>query len=125
MDGKYVTARKDHVCDLCPWAIPAGMEYWREDATPWDHPDNDGYFTIKAHRLCINFHAANRRENGGLIQEWQWSDELLYAAHGQRRLDDHHFDTDMVQDGNMVTCGCGLTIDLTNSVAGATTSIKT
>ena len=45
-------ARKDHTCTLCGRVIRRGRRYVYEKITPWDHPDNDGYFTVKIHLGC-------------------------------------------------------------------------
>jgi hypothetical protein len=46
------TARKAHRCDFCGHTIPAGEEYHRQDVGPMDHPDNEGFSTVKAHADC-------------------------------------------------------------------------
>ena len=43
-------ANKNHQCTLCERMIPSGEEYVWQQLKPWDHPDNDGYFVLKAHR---------------------------------------------------------------------------
>lgn len=40
---------KKHQCTLCARVIPVGEEYINQKIKPWDHPDNDGYSTLKAH----------------------------------------------------------------------------
>lgn len=45
-------ARKQHTCDFCALPIPAGRAYENVRVTPWDHPENEGYSTVKAHLRC-------------------------------------------------------------------------
>jgi len=52
MDGSTRIAQKDHICSFCALPIPKGARYWYEKMTPWDHEDNDGFFTCKAHEAC-------------------------------------------------------------------------
>jgi len=47
-----VKARKDHVCSLCFGVIPEGIDYINERVTPWDHANNEFFFTYKAHVGC-------------------------------------------------------------------------
>jgi hypothetical protein len=46
------TARKRHKCTLCGEPITPGSTYIFERITPWDHSDNDSYFSYKAHHIC-------------------------------------------------------------------------
>jgi len=59
-------ARKHHTCSFCNLPIPAGTIYYTDRITPWDHPDNEHYFTIKAHPHCWDFW----RSEYGETQEW-------------------------------------------------------
>lgn len=52
MNGKIVNARKSHVCEFCAEPILPNDNYWRENITPWDHPENEGYFLLKVHQYC-------------------------------------------------------------------------
>jgi hypothetical protein len=52
MESKLVTARKDHRCTFCRRKIYKGRQYSRATVAPWDHPDNDGFFEMKAHPIC-------------------------------------------------------------------------
>ena len=52
MSAKWTKARKAHVCDLCFEKIEKGENYHRQDIMPWDHPDNECFFTFKAHVKC-------------------------------------------------------------------------
>lgn len=45
-------ARKEHRCDFCRKPIAAGEEYIRREITPWDHSDNETFFTHKSHVVC-------------------------------------------------------------------------
>lgn len=45
-------ARKDHRCSFCGLTIERGTEYHCHKGTPWEHQDNDTFFTIKAHTDC-------------------------------------------------------------------------
>lgn len=51
-DGAYVKARKDHRCQFCYRIIFKGTQYWSERITPWDHSENEHYFSLKAHTRC-------------------------------------------------------------------------
>ena len=53
--GKWTRASQEQRCTLCGLAIPTSEVYWRERMTPWDHQDNDGFFTLKAHKACYEF----------------------------------------------------------------------
>lgn len=50
--AELVVARKDHYCSLCGEVIPAKTKYAYKRITPWDHADNETFFTYKAHELC-------------------------------------------------------------------------
>lgn len=45
-------ARKEHICTLCNFPIRMGERYEFRRITPWDHPDNDGFFSYHAHCQC-------------------------------------------------------------------------
>jgi hypothetical protein len=45
-------SRKDHKCTLCRGIITKGMDYYFERFTPWDCPENDVFWVLKAHREC-------------------------------------------------------------------------
>jgi len=45
-------ARKEHKCDFCHKIIWSGSDYHLHKGTPWDHPDNDSFFTLKVHKDC-------------------------------------------------------------------------
>lgn len=53
--GKWVKARKDHICSLCGGPIHKGTTYKADTFTPWDHEVNEGFFSYKAHRQCHAF----------------------------------------------------------------------
>ncbi len=52
MEATIRTARKDHKCTLCFQTIPKGSEYKYAPVRPWDHPDNEGFSSFKAHLEC-------------------------------------------------------------------------
>jgi len=52
VNGQYRTARVEHLCTHCNLPIPVGVKYWCERVTPWDHPENERYFSYKAHAKC-------------------------------------------------------------------------
>lgn len=66
MNPVWRFARKDHECTLCAYTIPKGARYRYEKLTPWDHPDNDGYFTYKGHYVC-------ERAWRDIGREWDWA----------------------------------------------------
>ena len=55
MSAKLRVARKPHYCTLCGELISAGEHYVYQRITPWDHPDNDGFFSYRAHEECDRF----------------------------------------------------------------------
>ena len=59
------TARKDHRCLLCEEIIPKGTKYGHQRITPWDHPDNECFFTYRAHTECDELW-------GKVGREWDW-----------------------------------------------------
>lgn len=63
-------ARKGHRCDFCGEAIATGDEYFRVRLTPWDHPDNEGFFTWRAHPFCHELWMAAGPDWG-----WEWGDD--------------------------------------------------
>lgn len=52
MNGRFVVTRKPYECWFCESTIKAGERSWYERVTPWDHPDNEYYFTLRAHAEC-------------------------------------------------------------------------
>ena len=46
------TARKQHYCCCCNKLIIVGESYVKETFTPWSAPDNEGFYTYKAHVEC-------------------------------------------------------------------------
>lgn len=57
MKTKYATkkARKNHRCIVCKNRISKGEMYVGFSITPWDHPDNDGFYAVKLHEFCDSF----------------------------------------------------------------------
>lgn len=51
-DERLTTARKEHTCTLCQDVIHIGERYIKQRITPCDHPDNEGFFTYRAHEAC-------------------------------------------------------------------------
>lgn len=45
-------ARKEHKCDLCGQTIYVGELYINRRYTPWDCPDNEAFWGLKACRFC-------------------------------------------------------------------------
>lgn len=77
-NGKFVTARKNHRCTFCRNRIYAGLRYWYEKVTPWDHPDNDGYFVMKAHVRCIKtWHVVGSECDWTFPDDTRWWTEML------------------------------------------------
>lgn len=74
-------ARKPHVCTLCDLTIPPGADYIYERITPWDHPDNERYFTFKAHRVCERAWRDADELNDGLLPTAGW--EFLWDFLGE------------------------------------------
>ena len=60
-------ARKDYRCDFCGEAIPKASEYFTQRITPWDHPDNEGFFTHRAHARCEEVWNLV-----GTSYDWEW-----------------------------------------------------
>lgn len=60
-------AHKQHYCDLCYDPIIIGEHYVYRTITPWDHPDNIGFGTFKAHTSCESLWA------NGIGRELNWS----------------------------------------------------
>ncbi len=56
-------ARKQHKCDLCRREIVQGEDYFRQEVKPWDHEDNDCFFSFKAHRECEEVYSDQYRED--------------------------------------------------------------
>jgi len=52
MSERTSKARKDHRCSFCCEMITKGTRYICQRVTPWDHADNECFFTIKAHVEC-------------------------------------------------------------------------
>lgn len=73
MNGKTVKARREHQCELCKLPIKKGESYYKERITPWDHPDNEGYFTFKAHDKCSDVWFAI-----GDDYDWRYPDDGGY-----------------------------------------------
>lgn len=74
--GKYMTARKPHICDACYRAIPAGVEYYRSFGVH----EGDTY-TFKAHADCVrssNDFAAEVCRIGGADYSEDVSSQLVY-----------------------------------------------
>jgi hypothetical protein len=61
-------ARKPHLCTLCGERIEAGEHYHYTRVTPWDHPDNEGYFDYRAHEDCDAFWS----EEYGVGVDWEF-----------------------------------------------------
>lgn len=57
MEDVLVTARKHHRCQLCFEPIGPGTRYIYQRLTPWDHPDNEGFSTFRAHQECYRIWA--------------------------------------------------------------------
>lgn len=55
MNPRTVKARKQYRCDFCEGLIEKGTKYVYERCTPWDHPDNEGYGTVRGHIRCKDF----------------------------------------------------------------------
>ncbi|MCE7875700.1 hypothetical protein DYH09_35770 [bacterium CPR1] len=49
---KLTRARRVYACGACGWPIYLGEFYRSVTTTPWDHPDNDGFFRWKFCRFC-------------------------------------------------------------------------
>lgn len=47
-----VVARREHKCTFCRFPIPVGETYHYQRLGPPHHPDNEGWFTVKAHLDC-------------------------------------------------------------------------
>lgn len=58
MGEQLRVARKQHWCTLCGQSIEVGEHYIYQRITPWDHPDNDGFFSYRAHEECNRFWVA-------------------------------------------------------------------
>jgi len=65
MDPVRRRARKTHRCELCERPIRKGRLHVYERITPWDHWENDHYFTYRAHLSCDRaWHAFG--------EDWDW-----------------------------------------------------
>ena len=71
-----VKARKQHTCDLCRKKIKKGEVYHRQNITPWDHPDNECFSTVKAHLECWDKWLEVGHESGWLFpeDEYEWNE---------------------------------------------------
>jgi rubredoxin len=49
-----VKARRSHQCSLCGYTIPAGEEYFFDRYGPMHHPENEGFFSVRAHVGCMS-----------------------------------------------------------------------
>lgn len=47
---KIRTAKKLHRCSFCYEPIAPGSQYAHIRLTPWDHPDNECFFTVQSLR---------------------------------------------------------------------------
>ena len=64
-------AKKQHRCNFCNEPIAEGTQYAHCRLTPWDHPDNDGFFTWRAHPFCREMWV----QHIGAECEWEWGDD--------------------------------------------------
>lgn len=73
-------ARKQHTCTLCGLPINPSTEYVYRRVIPWDHPENEGFATYRAHPRCDEVWS-----RVGMDYDWTWlapnefRDELLAA----------------------------------------------
>src|SRR5664279_5061360 len=79
-DGHLVRARKFYRCEFCRRLIFKGSRYWYERITPWDHPDNESYSTLRLHKRCME--AWGSSACGDCDDEWPddthwWRREVL------------------------------------------------
>lgn len=58
-------ARVAHRCCLCQRWIAIGEQYIYCRYTPWDHSENDDFFTYKAHVHCDTVFSQ-------VGEEWNW-----------------------------------------------------
>lgn len=71
------TARCEHHCDLCGRSIPVGHRYVHERLTPWDHPDNEGFYAFRAHVRCRDAWSAM----------WGWNEGVISGDHHEFRTE--------------------------------------
>jgi hypothetical protein len=64
------TARKNHICSFCGNIIPANSYYKFVRLTPWDHPDNEIFFSWKVHPFCLEVW-----NNIGPVWGYEWCDD--------------------------------------------------
>ena len=53
--GKTLVARVACICTHCERQIEVGEAYYWTRITPWDHVENDGFFTVREHVECARF----------------------------------------------------------------------
>jgi hypothetical protein len=61
-------AKKAHRCEFCAEQIAPGQRYAHIRLTPWDHADNDGFFTWRTHEFCREMWD----EHIGEDSDWTW-----------------------------------------------------
>lgn len=78
------TAHKDHRCTLCGKPIPKGEEYINQTIRPWDHSDNEGFSTFKAHVVCNTvWHKVGDRYDWVFPDDpYEWAKEMARHAGG-------------------------------------------
>lgn len=70
MSRRWRVARKPHRCTHCNRTIRVGESYAFKRITPWDHPDNEAFFTYRAHERCEAYW-----NEIGYEYEWQFRDD--------------------------------------------------
>ena len=57
MPNPYVLrkARKQHICSLCDQPIQQGEHYRHARLGPMHHPENEGFFSYRAHEECHRY----------------------------------------------------------------------
>jgi hypothetical protein len=89
-------ARKDHTCALCFEVIPSGTQYYSQEVTPWEHHDNERFYTFKAHMECYNLWTDCGNDNIDHEFTWllpdrreDWYEQLSVGMRSSKRVRDY------------------------------------
>ena len=74
MPSPYILrqARKQHICKLCDQPIGKGEHYYFACLGPVHHPENDHFFSYRAHEECHRYWWDVVDPDDGLLSEDAW-----------------------------------------------------